>query len=53
MAKTEGKTYIQVRVGDKVETKVIKTTHNDDIAETDREIASQYEYEKEHKKEAG
>lgn len=36
--KTEGKTNIQVRVDNKVTTKVIKSTHNDNPEETDREI---------------
>lgn len=43
--KTEGKTHIQVRVGNKVTTKVIKSIHNDDQKETDREITAQYERE--------
>lgn len=45
MAKTESKTRIQVRVGDKVTTKVITSIHNDDLKETDREITEQYEEE--------
>jgi len=43
MAKTEGKTHIQVRVGDKVIQKIIKSIHNDDSKETDREITELYE----------
>jgi len=45
MAKIEGKTHIQVRVGDKVIQKIIKSVHNDNPKETDREITEQYEKE--------
>lgn len=45
MAKTEGKTHIQVMIGDKVESKVITSIHNDNPKETDREIAEQYKKE--------
>lgn len=41
--KTEGRTHLQVRVGDKVEQKVIKSVHNDKPEETDKEITKQYE----------
>ena len=43
MAKTEGKTHIQVRVGDKVVRQIIKSVHNDDPRETDEELTEQYE----------
>jgi len=46
MAKTEGRTHIQIRVGNKVITKVIKSIHNDSVEETDREITKAYEKEK-------
>lgn len=40
--KTEGKTHIQVRVGNKVIQKVIKTVHNTNAAEVDREVTKNY-----------
>lgn len=46
MAKTEGKTHIQIRVGNKVIQKIIKSVHSDSPEETDRELTKQYEEEK-------
>lgn len=45
--KTEGKTYIQVRVGNKVVSQVIKSVHNDNVEETDWELTKQYEKKEE------
>ncbi|MBA7644888.1 hypothetical protein ES703_52635 [subsurface metagenome] len=45
--KTEGKTHIQVRVGNKVVSQIIKSVHNNNIEETDREITEQYEKKEE------
>lgn len=45
MAKTEGKTHIQVKVGNKVIQKVIKSVHNTNPEETDRELTKAYEKE--------
>lgn len=42
MAKTEGRTNIQVKVGNKVIQKVIKSVHNTNTAEVDREITKDY-----------
>lgn len=45
MAKTEGRTHIQVKVGNKVIQKVIKSVHNTSPEETDRELTKAYEKE--------
>lgn len=42
MAKTEGKTRIQVTVGNKVVTKSITSIHNDRPEETDKEISERF-----------
>lgn len=49
MAKTEGKTNVEVRVGDKVTLKTITSIHNDNPDETDREIAEAAEKYREEK----
>ena len=49
MAKTEGEAYVQIVVGDKVVTKIVKSVHNDDSKETDRELTEQYGHEEKKK----
>lgn len=42
MPKTEGRTNIQVKVGNKVVQKTIKSVHNTNAGEVDREITKDY-----------
>lgn len=41
--KTEGKTNVEVRVGNKITLKTITSIHNDNPEETDREITENAE----------